>query len=191
MARNSRLAHLKTRLQQKLQAQTFFEDKIAPFAELFSVFGKSGVGFQVAAWVGLKEEWHPHLVAKMQELPYGFKMEGNNKSVELLDDLFVQYPSLNALRYVPPIEKMEIETSENPLRKIMEHLQLEDTEVYVYFLRYAPLLQMKLYDIFRINQDEMFNFWLGDVVIFPKDKAWLIAYSLEEEWYAALLRYGT
>ena len=181
--KNKCLIHLKTRLQQKLKAQAFFEDKIAPFAELFSVFGKSGVGFQVAAWVGLEEEWCPHLSAKMQELPYYFKKEDNSKPVELLDGLFEQYPSLNALRYVPPFEKMEIETSENPLRKIVEQLQLEDTEVYVYFLRYAPLLQMKLYDIFRIDQDEMFNFWQGDVVIFPKDKTWLIAYSLEEEWY--------
>src|SRR5690606_10830660 len=182
MNHKNRLAALQNRLQQKLQAKAFFTEKVAPCAELFEAFQSAEVPFQVVACIGFQEEWQPHL--KTEQPLFEIDWKRNQPLEQLLNQLFEEYPSENSFRYVPPYEKTTVGKEENPLKKATELLQLPNQEVLVYWLRYAVVVQLHLYDLPKLPEDTVFTFWHGDVVIFPQDLNWLIAYSLEEEWYA-------
>jgi len=182
MNHKNRLADLQSRLQQKLQAKAFFTEKVAPCAELFEAFRSAEVPFQVVACIGFQEEWQSHLETEQPAFEIDWKR--NEPLEQLLNQLFEEYPSENSLRYVPPFEKITVGEQENPLKKATELLQLPNQEVLVYWLRYAVVVQLHLFDLQKLPEDTVFTFWHGDVVIFPQDLNWLIVYSLEEEWYA-------
>lgn len=89
---------------------------------------------------------------------------------------------------MPKIDKINLITShhESGLKTAVESLALENQTVYMYYLQYAPLLQLQLYDLLPVDNENLFNFWHGDVVIFPENHSWLISYSLEEDWYGEI-----
>lgn len=70
------------------------------------------------------------------------------------------------------------------LQSIIKQQRFEAQEVYLYYMRYAILLQVNLHHLSRVASEELFNFYHGDAIIFAENLDWLIAYSLEDEWRA-------
>ena len=109
---------------------------------------------------------------------------------EQMDKLYDRYPSINHLRYVPSLPKFadygaaSSEKIRDGLQKAAASLGLSNQRVFLSHLRYAPVIEVSLFDILEHDHKGLFNLWHGDAVIFPSDLSWLMAFTLEEEWYA-------
>ena len=185
--KKERLEQLRAQLQTKLKAKEFLENQISPFTEIRNSLQQSTVSFTTIELLGFQEEWLPYLEEELLEsyLPTLPDDLGKSKAVNLVHTLFDKYPSTNEFRYVPNFEKINLVSTQevSGLKQTVKSLGLENQTVYLYYLQYAPLVQLELYDLFLVDNEDLFNFWYGDVVIFPENHSWLISYSLEEDWY--------
>jgi hypothetical protein len=176
------LENRRTLLQQQLQATEFVESSIRPFVEILQSLKKSHVQFRIVEFVNVREEWKLFLNKILLENPFAafglYKVPQSNDNA-LVNDLLNRYPSTNPFRYVPDLPLMPYETS---LRSIIETQDWEHEIAYLNYLAYPFILQLSLSDLKHVDEAALFNFHHEDVVIFPKDMKWLIAYSLEEEW---------
>jgi hypothetical protein len=171
-------------LQQQLQATEFVESSIRPFLEILQILKESHVHFNIVEFVNVRPEWKLFLDEILSENPFtafGLNKVPHSNDNALINDLLEHYPSTNPFRYVPDLSLMPYET----LRSIIETQHREHEMVYLNYLAYPFILELPLSDLKHVDEAELFNFRHEDVVIFPKDMKWLMAYSLEEEW-----RYG-
>ena len=108
--KKKRLGELRARLHIKLKAQDFLEKQLAPYTEILALLQQENVAYNIVALLGFQEKWHPYLEEELQKPTYSpLKISlGKSNPQELLNTLFLIYPSIHALRYVPPIEKMEL-----------------------------------------------------------------------------------
>ncbi|MDN3725096.1 hypothetical protein QRD02_11935 [Aequorivita sp. SDUM287046] len=182
-----RLQILKLKLQMRLEAEDFLKTQVLPFNEILETLQRANIEYTMVDLVGIKEEWAPHLkdaLSKIPDHPYTMAW-GESMAFNQLPVLFDQYPSINPLRYVPPLKPIgSIESASDALTKAITRLGLRDEDVYLHYLNFAPLLKLKMADLAEKASEELFNLWYGDVVIFPEDLSWLVSHSLEEEWYA-------
>lgn len=179
-----RSALLKKRLQQKLQAQTFFTEDVSACVELLTAFQEAGINYKIAGWVNVKQELRSYLVPEFEKLGFALDDDNNLVVADILDQVFETYPSIHSFRYVPPVPELNSLEQRDALFEAMEYLNLQDQEVQVYWLRYAVVLKLNLLDLLKLPADSVFTGWHGDAVIFPENLRWLIAYSLEDLWYA-------
>ncbi|WP_418502270.1 hypothetical protein [Flagellimonas sp.] len=180
-----KLEDLKKSQQLKLRAKAFFKDSIEPFKEITSVLDRWEVQYILFGPNIPDRAIVPYLLdlTKASTLLDDAHIQGTQET-ERLGKLFEQYPSVHPLRYVPPVPKIQGEAS---LLKARDSLPLDDQEVYLYYLRYAFVLKLSWKELMSVPEDELFNFWHADTVLFPEQLDWLISYSLEEEWYAGRL----
>lgn len=171
-------------LRENLKAREFTGRSLLPFIEILEELVKHQVDFQVVKFVNFRPEWEAFIDEALSEAPFepfGLagvpRSEGNPLILGLLD----AYPSVNPFRYVPDLPLYPCGTS---LASIIEEHGDAET-VYVSYLRYPFILQLGLAELKKTDESQLFNFWHEDVVIFPKDQKWLMAFSLEDEW-----RYG-
>ncbi|WP_159076395.1 hypothetical protein [Flagellimonas amoyensis] len=177
-----KLEDLKKNQQLKLRAKAFFKDSIEPFKEITSVLDRWEVQYILSGLYIPDRAIVPYLLdlTKVSSLMCDAHFQGTQET-ERLGKLFEQYPSVHPLRYVPPIPMIQGEAS---LQKAGDSLSLDEQDVYLYYLRYACVLKLSWKELISIPEDELFNFWHADTVLFPEQLDWLISYSLEEEWYA-------
>ena len=169
-------------LQQQLQATEFVERSIRPFVEILQILKESHVDFNIVEFVNVRPEWKLFLDQILSENPFatfGLSKVPQSNDNALINDLLNRYPSTNPFRYVPDLPLMPYGTS---LRSIIETQDWEHEMVYLNYLAYPFVLELPLSDLKHVDEAEMFNFRYEDVVVFPKDMKWLIAYSVEEEW---------
>lgn len=169
-------------LQQQLQATEFVESSIRPFVEILQILKENQVDFNIVEFINVRPEWKIFLDEILSENPFvafGLNKVPQSNDNALINNLLNRYPSTNPFRYEPDLPLMPYETS---LRSIIEMQDWKHEMVYLNYLAYPFILQLPLSDLKSVDEAELFNCWHGDVVIFPKNKEWLIAYSLEEEW---------
>tara|TARA_R110002020_G_scaffold218232_12_gene426061 strand:+ start:712 stop:1302 length:591 start_codon:yes stop_codon:yes gene_type:complete len=189
--KKERLEQLRAQLQTKLKAKEFLENQISPFLEIQNHLRHKEVAFTILDLLGFQEEWLPYLEEELLESYFPALPDdlGQSKAVKLVHTLFDKYPTTNEFRYEPNFEKINLVSTQevSGLKQTVKSLGLENQTVYLYYLQYTPLVQLELYDLFLVDNEDLFNFWFGDVVIFPENHSWLISYSLEEDWYAGRL----
>ena len=169
-------------MQQRLQATEFVESSIRPFLEVLQTLTGGHVQFNLVEFVNVRPEWKIFLDEILSEklfAAFGLNEVPQSNDNVLINELLDCYPSANPFRYVPDLPLMPYDTS---LRSIIETQHREHEMAYLNYLAYPFILELPLSDLKQVNEAELFNFRHGDVVIFPKDRKWLIAYSLEEEW---------
>src|SRR5690606_3782465 len=95
----------------------------------------------------------------------------------------------NSLRYVPNLAKYADYGNMPPkgslrdgLQKTVQALDLQNHNVYVYYLQYALVLKVSLHDLCIHDHDDLFKSLHSDVVIFPDRSYWLIVFTLKKEW---------
>jgi len=189
------LEERRRQLQIKHAADEFVTSSLEPYIEILEHLKKREVAFEVIRLMYLQHDWKPHLENLLNQAPYksyGFH-SAHVTCTELgvtMDQLYERYPSINPLRYVPALTKVEryrmapTDQVQNGLAIAVTALALPDQKVFLYYLKYTPLIEIDLAELSRHADDELFNLWHGDAVIFPADLSWLIAFTLEEEWYA-------
>lgn len=178
------LEQRRRQLQIRQEAQAFMQSDVEPALEILSLLQRRGVIYKIVQMLHVKEDWKETVADALSQPPYttyGFEA-GHLKDQgirALLESLFELYPSTNSLRYVPSLEKHVPQG----LQQLVNELGLVHQKVYVYYLSYAFVLELQLHDLVKYANADTFNFWHGDALIFSNDLSWLIAYSLEEEWY--------
>lgn len=177
----------KQRIQLQLfhKVQEFVSGDIDPALELLNKLYESRVLYKIVTLVNILPEWEPHLRETLSGPQYSaYRLENVPTSSEnkLVKEVLNKYPTTNPIRYVPDLP--QIKASISPVKEITESLKLQDQEVYLYYFQYALIVQVSLFELSGIATESLFNWWHGDTIIFPTNTNWLIAYSLEEEWYA-------
>jgi hypothetical protein len=150
--------------------------------EILQILKESHVHFNIVEFVNVRPEWKLFLDEILSENPFtAFELNKVPQSNDnaLISELLDCYPSTNPFRYVPDFPLMPYDTS---LCSIRETLDPGSEMVYFFYFSYPFILQLPLSHLKQVDEAELFNFRHEDVVIFPKDMEWLIAYSLEEEW---------
>lgn len=184
-SRRTTLEQRRRQLQIRQEAQAFVQSDVEPALELLEMLRNKGVNYKIVQMLHVKDDWKETVADTLNRSPYttyGFEAAHlqEQRLSTLLDALFEQYPSTNNFRYVPDLGK----SMWQGLQQVLNELGLADQKVYLYYLSYAFVLELSLSDLARHANVDVFNFWHGDTVIFSEDLSWLIAYSLEEEWYA-------
>lgn len=172
-------------LQQKQQAAAFVENHVRPFVDILQTLKKDKVHFNIVEFFNVRPEWtifFDEILSKDPFAAFGLNKANRVNDSALIHAFLDSYPSAHALRYVPDLPLMYPGAS---LRFAIETYHPGSEMVYFFYFSYPFVLELPLSHLKQADEAELFNFWHGDVAIFPKNKEWLIAYSLEEEW-----RYG-
>jgi hypothetical protein len=189
------LEERRRQLQQRREAESYMETYVHPYLEVLGYLNQQAVPYKLGQLMYLNEDWYGHVTKMIQATPYNkysFPVLSPSEMKELqgaLDQLFDCYPSTNPLRYVPSLRKFADYSVGSPrddrkgLEETASALKLSDQRVYLYYLRYSPILELSLMDILKHDNEDLFNWHHGDAVIFPTDRSWLMAFTLEEEWY--------
>jgi len=177
-----RLAELKKRKKDELDALAFARQAIEPSLEILEELKQKESLANTLFMIIPQQEWLPTLQTLFQQEPYAkFDLSSikTKLNVPLLEQLFEKYPSENSFRYVPDFPQLNDELG---FKEIVQRFNLANETVYLYYLRYAFVFQISVSSLMKAEAEILFNLFHGDVVIFPENQDWLLAYSLEEEW---------
>ncbi|MBD1433929.1 hypothetical protein H8B06_13910 [Sphingobacterium sp. DN00404] len=193
--KRTQLAQKREQLQIKLKAETYIERYITPVQEIFDYLCQQGAAYQIAGLLNIPTEYHPYIKQALARTPYdvyGFQPDHLQKPrlKQLIDTVFDRFPSTNELRYVPDLPEYanyngipSEDGTRDAIQQVIQALGLQDQSVYVYYLNYGLVLQLSLAALSDHEHEDLFNTWHGDVMVFPESLDWLIAFSLEEEWF--------
>ncbi len=182
--KQERLHFLRSENQLKLETEHFYNQHIEPLREVIDYFRKENMHLEIEGFCDISENMKKGLsiLLRSNNLPYN--MDGNRKADDIMNRALLTYPNQHSLRYVPELPLVAISPDANPIKPSTANLAISDQFVYLYYMGYSPLFRVSLNDLCNCMHEEIFNPWLDDAVIFPDDFSWLIAYSLEDEWYA-------
>lgn len=170
-------------LQIKLQVREWVSQQFRPFCEILEELDDNAIDYNIHQLVNIPPIWERLLKDELTALSSdvcrksSFSFCENNPLISRLLEVF---PSSNPFRYVPDLSRFEPGT----LIEIREDLQIADQTVFLFYFNYGAVLTLRLFDLLNAENDTLFNVEHGDAVIFPVDYSWLIAFSIEEEWYA-------
>ena len=189
------LAQRREQLQNKLEAEQHINSYLEPALEVLDYYKQQAIDYRIVALLSVPQAYQPHVAQCIQEQPYqqyGFavdKLQATG-SEKLLGQLWEKFPSTNEFRYVPDLPRFAdyrgaapAETQRDGLQRAVQKLALSEQSVYLYYLHYGLLLEVQLGQIGRHDTEELFNTWHGDVLLFSETTDWLIAFTMEDEWY--------
>ena len=79
--------------------------------------------------------------------------------------------------------KIDLENISLDFNRIVDDLNLYNEKAFIYFFNYLPIIESNIKDLLTLDLSEIFTFYHGDALIYPKDLDWLIVYGLEDEWF--------
>lgn len=170
-------------LQQEMKARAYAEDNVLPFLEILECLNRHKANYHIAAFAPAHEACKLHLEKIFSESPYAmFRLNDHIpiRQNQIITDLLRRYPSIHPFRYVP---ELALAPYGNNLNAIVEYFKIQNSKVYCSWLSFPFTIEVCLSDLVQVDQNEIFNFWYGDVAIFPAGYDWLLAFSLEEAWY--------
>lgn len=189
------LEQRRQQLQTKLQAETYIVQDLAPALEVLDYLRQHDIAYRIAGLVSIPEKYHSYIeqaFTQPQYSDYDFPISALDSpelkaSLQTINDRF---PSTNSFRYVPELPRYadyralpHESTQRNGLQKAVQALELPDQPVFLHYLRYPLVIEVSLHNLAHHDNDDLFNFWHGDAFIFTSDIEWLIAFTLEDEWY--------
>lgn len=181
------LQQKKEQLQRRIAFEAFLGESVIPFMEVLDTLQNLKISFKVVLLRCIPMEFKDLLLERFRTETF---VKYNLSDIEIsTDDIWIEqlldsYPNMHPLRYVPdfPLVGSRVDVPSMVLSEILDTHHLASQNVYLCYLKYAFLLEINLQALAQNVDEEVFNIWQGDAVIFPKDLSWLIAYSLEEEW---------
>lgn len=98
-----------------------------------------------------------------------------------------RYPSVHGLRYVPDLPAVPVPQHvdvHQGIKSAIAALELPlHQEVLFFHQRYWPVLGLPL-QVLADHSEPLFELWHGDALVFPEGMGWLIAQTIEGDWYA-------
>lgn len=181
------LQQKKQQLQLQIQFKAFLESFITPFIAILENFSEHKINHRVVLARCIPQEFKALLSVEFTTNKFEkYKLSKIKISTEdaEIEHLLESFPNTHPLRYVPdlPIVEQENDRPTTILKSIINSAGLPKQQVYVCYMNFGFLLKVDLHDLSEKATDDLFNIWLGDAVVFPKNQEWLIAYSLENEW---------
>ena len=185
----NRAFELKRIIQNKLRIKHSIETELNPFLEIISFLNQYEIEYQLKNINVFDAEEILLLKEFLQEEKYAFlgidffdRIDNLANKPETILDL---YPSTNDFRYVPTINKIatDLENISLDFNRIVDDLNLYNEKAFIYFFNYLPIIESNIKDLLTLDLSEIFTFYHGDALIYPKDLDWLIVYGLEDEWF--------
>ncbi|WP_333887020.1 hypothetical protein [Sphingobacterium siyangense] len=162
------------------------ENRIVPFLEILDELQNLEIEHSIISFRCIPPEFHELLRRHTQtEALEKYKLAKVEITTEdtTVETVLEKYPSINPFRYVLDASVVGYgNLPDEALQEIQETQQFKEEKVFVYWLKYAFLLEIDFKDLVKRANDDLFNSWHDDAVIFPKDYSWLIAYTIEDEW---------
>ncbi|MBE8713865.1 hypothetical protein [Sphingobacterium hungaricum] len=185
----SKLELLRAKVQLKLRIEGEIKSSISNWIETYDYILDHDISHRLLSLAAVTEEEHAiWLEILHRDYPtYYFKAENLSQGnwAEFYKNIDISYPNTHILRYVPDIPKVCDAPSDPELgiRNAIAALGLNSQKVLFYYQNYSPILELNLDDL--LNHAQHF-FYLGNdnAVIIPQSLAWMIFYSMEEEWFA-------
>lgn len=177
-------------MQLLLRLKEFVTRDIDPFLELMNDLNKRRITYQIVELVGVLPEWSSYLKVLFSKSPYknyGFlKVQFEfEKTHSLVAEFHNKYPSTHIFQYKPNVPQISsLSNTQETFNHILTNMHLVDQKVYVYYFKYAVVVEIFLHQLLKADGDILFNTWRGDVVIFSSNFDWVIAYTIADNWYA-------
>ncbi|MGV4413334.1 MULTISPECIES: hypothetical protein [unclassified Chryseobacterium] len=184
--RKNQLLAKRAQLQNRIRFNEFVENRIVPFLEILDELQNLEIEHSIISFRCIPPEFHELLRRHTQtEALEKYKLAKVEITTEdtTVETVLEKYPSINPFRYVLDASVVGYgNLPDEALQEIQETQQFKEEKVFVYWLKYAFLLEIDFKDLVKRANDDLFNSWHDDAVIFPKDYSWLIAYTIEDEW---------
>lgn len=192
-SRRDELLLRRKQLQDRLGTGEFVKTTLEPYLEILVFFRQHNITYEIKSIVLGNPDWTvylPEFFSHDPYLDYGFHVKQiENQAVRhLLDIWYDRFPSLNSFRYVPNLPRLDRfnkETVQCFLSSIGSDIELEQL-VYLYHMQYNAVIELEFSSLVLQDTEELFQGFHGDVVIFPRSVDWILAFSLEEEWFAGI-----
>lgn len=170
-------------LRTRLLVKEWVLHQFDPFCEVLNELDRNSIVYDIHQLVNIPRSWEPLLREELATASHNAYRNSNFSFCEhypLINRLLEVFPGTNPFRYVPDLPKYEVDT----VKELCRNFRFKDQIVYLFYFSYGVVLTLRLFDLFNAENDSLFNLAHGDTVIFPADYSWLIAFSIEEEWYA-------
>ncbi|CAL1520893.1 hypothetical protein [Chitinophaga sp. MM2321] len=184
------LLQRKAVMQDKLAVKNFITTQILDWLPVYDYLLAHHIRHTLRYLTCTNQQLQPYWEASLAQLPlepYGFNTSQlyNGEVYTILEKTDRLFPNTYPLRYVPdlPVLTDELIPPAVALAQAVDHLQLPDGEVYLFYQRFSPLLTIQLSDLIR-HADELINSWYADTSICAADGSWMIFYSIEDIWYS-------
>lgn len=173
-------------LQQRIRFNKFIDDFVTPVLPILDELQRQEINHQVVSLRCIPKEFTSMLAEQFTTETFvkytlsEFEIQTEDSIIEALMEV---YPNTHPIRYVPNLPIIDL--SNDPaaaLTEIIRTNHLADRHIYLCWLRYAFLLKADIQDLAQKANEELFNSWHGDTLIFPTDLSWCIAYSINDEW---------
>lgn len=185
--RKAELKEKQKQANQKLLVKEFLAATVDPALEMIASI--PDIRIEVSELLYVKPEWEEILKSAFNEPPYlnfRFADVPYVTGAGRLSDVLESFGDTLSLRYVPnlPAFANQPDEKDNIIARLSAHLRCDDEYVFLHHLQYAIVWKILLSELIRADHPLLFNSYNGDAVVFSKNNAWLMSYSLEEQWYA-------
>lgn len=183
-------------MQLLISIKEFVIREIDPYLELLNHLAKKRVPYKVVELTRVVPEWSSYLKVLFSKAPYKsfnfleaqFEFE---KSSSLMAEFNNGYPSIQGFYYKPEVSQISSSSNvQDTFRNIITTMCLVDQKVYVYYFKYAVVIEVSLHQLLKVDEDVLFNTRRQDVVVFPSNFEWVIAYAGLNLWYAGYKKSG-
>ncbi len=184
----SGLNEKKLSLKRKLQVDSEIRQHISDLLPVFFYLDKADVPYTVEYLHCVEPEslefWEKALKSTLfLNSPFGPQHLKVSSSLYIHEALEQNFPSVYPLRYMPP-SGIKCRTEDQPAAEIIQKagisLQLSGSELYFFYLRYAPVIKIHFQDLVE-HVNELYSL-PEDICILTTDYKKIIFRSLEDEW---------
>lgn len=182
----NKLLQKREQLQTRIKFDDFVKLYVDGFVEILKEVQLLKIHYKIVSWRCVPNEFHVLLSEYIKKDAF---LKNNDEETELFSDdstveeLLKLFPSVNPLRYVPDLEIVHKGCDISALlHTLFKSNEIINSTVYFCWLKYPAIVIMDVCEFAELANDEILGFWHGDLVIFPNNFAWLLTYSIEDEW---------
>lgn len=199
MSKREKLLEVRRQLQIKLKAEDYIQRTLQASLEVLNYFKKQEMAYFLPSYLFIPEAYTSYVQARLSQTPFT-DLQANSFNINppdleaIVKSVLDHFPSKNNFHYVPDLMKYAAYRSGNQdamlrdgLEQAIQALALPNQAVYVYWMQYGLLLQVELEIVQAHDQEDLFNTWNGDVLIFSTAADWLISFNMEDIWYGGRL----
>lgn len=181
------LAQKLAKLQLKLKVDEFMENEGAEILTILKKYQLALIPYKVVFIDNISKTLIPFITEKWSEKPY---MECGLINIELLVEsyqhtIFEHYPIAqnSSIHYFPELDYVAVAEPEknNYLEDFLKHNKYPNQKVRVYYYSLGLLLETQLHELLKADENEIFDSFYDNIVIFPQGWEWLMVFTSSNE----------
>lgn len=164
--------------------------EIDPYLELLNHLTKKKIAYRIVEIVGVSREWSSYLKVLFSKSPYKSHnfLKANyefDKANSIIAEFRNSFPSNQNFQYGSNVSQIpNFSTSSETFKHIVMNMYLAEQKVYVYYFKYALVIEVSLNQLLNADGDVLFNSKRENVVVCSIDFVWVIAYEHANLWFS-------